>query len=475
MKRLVIAVTMTALMTLGFALQAFSASDIALTAYSSGFALVKDTRSVVLKSGVGTIDIQDVAATVDPTSVLFKTLSGPGSVSILEQNYQFDLINPENILKKSTGVKLTFTRFDSTGKPHTDSGVLISDGSSMVVKGDDGNVTLNPQGQISLAKMPAGLRSKPTLNWLLDATKAGTYKSQLSYIANGVSWKADYVVLVNKSDTLLDLTGWVTLTNNCGTTFDNAKLMLIAGDVRRVTPAPAGRPRMTDSSSRVKITSTFEEKSFFEYHMYTMGRRTTIANNETKQLSLLSASGASVQKEMIFDGRGDWFRSWWYPGRSGDPGSGYNTKSGKVSVVLVFKNTKANHMGMPLPKGTIRVYKEDDTGSRQFIGEDAIDHTPKDENIRLHVGEAFDVVGEYKKTNYERISPNVVEESFEVTIKNHKDSPVKVKVVDHVWSDWKVVKSNSDYIKKDASTIEFPITVPANGKKVVTYTIRTKW
>jgi hypothetical protein len=236
--------------------------------------------------------------------------------------------------------------------------------------------------------------------------------------------------------------------------------------------APSGRANTYAKASRAPV---FEEKSFFEYHMYTMGRRTTIANNETKQLSLLSASGASVQKEMIFDGRGDWFRSWWYPGRSGDPGSGYDTKSGKVSVVLVFKNTKTNHMGMPLPKGTIRVYKEDDTGSRQFIGEDAIDHTPKDENIRLHVGEAFDVVGEYKKTDYKRISTNIVEESFEVTIKNHKDSPVKVRVVDHVWSDWKVVKSNSDYTKKDASTIEFPISVPANGKKVVTYIIRTKW
>jgi len=475
MKRMITAVTITALMILVFALHASSQSDIALTAYNSGFALVKDTRSVVLKSGIGAIDIQDVAATVDPTSVLFKTLSGPGSVSILEQNYQFDLINPENILKKSTGVKLTFTRFDSTGKPHTDSGILITDGNSMVVKGDDGNVTLNPQGQISLAKMPAGLRSKPTLNWLLDATKAGTYKSQLSYIANGISWKADYVVLVNKSDTLLDLTGWVTLTNNCGTTFDHARLMLIAGDVRRIAPAMAAPSGRFDTYAKTSRAPAFEEKTFFEYHMYTMGRRTTIANNETKQLSLLSASGAAVDKEMIFDGRGDWFRSWWYPGRSGDPGSGYDTKSGKVSVVLVFKNTKANHMGMPLPKGTIRVYKEDDTGSRQFIGEDSIDHTPKDENIRLHVGEAFDVVGEYKKTDYKRISTNVVEESFEVTIKNHKDSPVKVKVVDHVWSDWKVEKSNSDYTKKDASTIEFPITVPANDKKVVTYTIRTKW
>lgn len=474
MRKLTISVIMTAVMAVCFAMQNSYAGDLAITAYSSGFALVKDTRAISLKSGIGKIDIQDVASTIDPTSVLFKTLSGPGFVSILEQNYQFDLINPENILKKSTGVKLTFTRFDSSGKPHTESGTLVSDGHSMVVKGDDGNVTLNPLGQISLAKMPAGLRSKPTLNWLLDTTKDGIYKSQLSYIANGVSWKADYVVLVNESDTLLDLTGWVTLTNNCGTTFKNAKLMLIAGDVRRVTPQPPTKPRASYSKSAGQ-TPTFAEKSFFEYHMYTMGRRTTIANNETKQLSLLSAAGAKVEKEMIFDGRGQWFRSWWYPGRNGDPGSGYSTQNGKVSVVLVFKNAKTNHMGMPLPKGTIRVYKEDDTGSRQFIGEDSIDHTPKDENIRLHIGEAFDVIAEYKKTDYKKISFNVVEESFEVTINNHKDTPVKVKVVDHIWSDWKVIKSNTDCTKKDASTIEFPIGVPANSKKIVTYTIRTKW
>lgn len=474
MKRSLTALLMTVLLLSPVLSIAQSGRDIAVTAYSSGFALIKDTRTLSLKNGISSVDVEDVAATVDPTSVLLKVVTGPGSVSILEQNYQFDLINPVNILKKSTGIKLTFTKFDSNGKPHTSSGVLASDGNSIVINDTQGNVVLNPQGQISLEKMPAGLRSKPTLNWLLDSSKSGQYKSQISYIANGISWKADYVALINKTDSLLDLTGWVTLTNNCGTTFKNSKLTLIAGDVRRVTPR-MNAPLARGAGGMAGSMSPFVEKSFFEYHMYTMGRRTTIANNETKQLSLLSAAGAKVEKEMIFDGRGNWFRGWWYPGISGDPGSSYNTQSGKVSVVLVFRNSKANHMGMPLPKGTIRVYKEDDTGSRQFIGEDSIDHTPKDENIRLHVGEAFDVLGEYKKTDYKKIAPNVVEESFEVTIKNHKNTPVSVKVVDHVWSDWKVIQANADYTKKDASTIEFPIKIAANNKKVVKYTIRTKW
>jgi hypothetical protein len=220
----------------------------------------------------------------------------------------------------------------------------------------------------------------------------------------------------------------------------------------------------------------FEEKAFFEYHMYTMERPTTIRDNETKQLSLLNASNVPVKKEMIYDGRGDWWRSWWYPGRTGEPGGGYDTSTyHKVNVVLEVKNSKENHMGMPLPKGKIRVYKLDDTGSQQFIGEDTIDHTPKDEKVRLYVGDAFDVVGDYKRTNYEKISNRVIEETFEVKIRNHKETPVEVRVIDHVWSDWKVTKSSHEFTKKDAHTIEFPVKAPKDGEVTVTYTIRTTW
>lgn len=226
----------------------------------------------------------------------------------------------------------------------------------------------------------------------------------------------------------------------------------------------------------VDMAQPFTEKGFFEYHMYTMARPTTIRDNETKQLSLLNASNVPVRKEMIYDGRGDWWRNWWYPGRTGDPGGGYDTSTyHKVNVVLEVTNSELNHMGMPLPKGKVRVYKLDDDGSQQFIGEDQIDHTPRDEKIRLYIGDAFDVVGDYKRTDYKKISDSVIEESFEVVIRNHKKTAVEVKVVDHVWSDWEVLRSSHEFAKKDAHTIEFAIKVAADGETKVTYTIRTKW
>jgi hypothetical protein len=326
--------------------------------------------------------------------------------------------------------------------------------------------------------MPEGLHPKPTLNWLLQSDRAGDQDAQISYITNGIGWNADYVALVNKDDTALDLTGWVTLNNSSGATYNDAKLTLMAGDVRRTPSMAVGAALAPRRAYSARIAAPqFQEQSFFEYHMYTMARPTTISGNETKQLSLLSASGASVTKEMIYDGRKQWWSSWWYPGRTElSPGGGYDTSNyHKVNVVLQIRNSKANHMGMPLPAGRIRVYKRDDKGAQQFVGEDSIDHTPKDEKIRLYVGDAFDVIGDYKRTDYKKIADNVIQETFQVNLRNHKNAAVTVKVIDHVWSDWSVISSSTDYTKKDAHTIEFPIKVSANGKKVLTYTIRTKW
>lgn len=452
--------------------------SVRLTVYNQNFALVKDVRTIQLAKGINSVEVEDVAGRIDPTSVLFKSLTAPNSVQILEQNYQYDLISPDNILNKSVGERVTFTRFDESGQPHTQGGVLLNPpkNGGMVIKADDGTLLLNPTGQISLVKMPEGLHPRPTLNWLLTSEREGQHEAEISYITEGINWRADYVALVNKNDTALDLSGWVTLTNESGATYENAALTLMAGDVRRVQEDMqakflAGRAVMAEAA-----VPQFEEKSFFEYHMYTMERPTTIRENETKQLSLLNASNAPVKKELIYDGRQEWWRTWWYPGRTGDPGGGYDTSDyHKVNVVLELKNSKENHMGMPLPKGKIRVYKLDDDGNQQFIGEDLIDHTPKDEKIRLYIGDAFDVVGDYRRTDYRKISDKMIEESFEVKIRNHKDAPVDVKVVDHVWSDWKVTKSSHKFEKKDAHTIEFPITVPKDGETVVTYTIRTQW
>ena len=461
-----------------FAQTVSAPKSIQLTVYNQNFALVKDVRAVNLAKGTTSIEVEDVAAKIDPTSVLFKSLTAPNSVVILEQNYQYDLISPENILNKSVGQRLTFTRFNDQGLPVTQTGALVNPprNGGTVVKGDDGKLTLNPAGQISLDNMPPGLHPKPTLNWLLESDKAGEQQAEISYMTDGIGWKADYVALVNKDDSMLDLSGWVTLNNQCGATYENAKLTLMAGDVRRAREEPMAMGGVRESMMMDAKSSQFQEKAFFEYHMYTMERPTTIRDNETKQLSLLNASNVPVKKEMIYDGRQEWWRSWWYPGRTGDPGGGYDTSTyHKVNVVLEVKNSKENHMGMPLPKGTIRVYKLDDTGSQQFVGEDTIDHTPKDEKVRLYVGDAFDVVGDYKRTNYEKISNRVIEESFEVKIRNHKETPVEVNVVDHVWSDWKVTKSSHQFTKKDAHTIEFPVKIPKDGEAVVTYTIRTTW
>lgn len=451
-----------------------------LTVYNGNFALVKDVRSINLDKGINSIEVEDVAAQIDPTSVLFKSITAPNSVSILEQNYQYDLISPDNILNKSVGQRVTFTSFDANGQPYTQSGVLIAPPSNggVVIRTDDGRLILRPQGQVSLEKMPEGLRPKPTLNWLIQTNRAGAQDAEISYMTNGINWTADYVALVNEDDTRLDLSGWVTMNNQSGATYRNAKLTLMAGDVRRV------QPQVLDSlayrakgSPMATAAPQFQEKSFFEYHMYTMARPTTIADKETKQLSLLGASNVPTTKEMIYDGRGDWWRRWWYPGRQDfNPGGGYDTSDyHKVNVILEVKNSKENGMGMPLPKGKVRVYKLDSDGSQQFIGEDMIDHTPKDEKIRLYIGDAFDVVGDYKRTNYKVISDRVIEETFQVSIRNHKDKAVQVKSVDHVWSDWEIVSKTHAFNKKDAHTIEFPVTVPANGEVKITYTIRTKW
>ncbi|MEN6357204.1 MAG: DUF4139 domain-containing protein [Armatimonadota bacterium] len=469
-----------ALASAGMAATVSSPKSIALTVYNGNFALVKDTRAVSLTQGANSIDVEDVAAKIDPTSVLFKSLTAPNSVSILEQNYQYDLISPDNILNKSVGQRVVFTNFSMDGSMRQQEGILLNPPANggIVIRTDDGNLVMNPSGQITLKQMPEGLHPKPTLNWLVASNKACDQNVEISYITDGIGWKADYVALVNKDDSALDLAGWVTLNNQSGATYQNAKLTLMAGDVRRMQNTYRyDKSEIPTSALYAASAPQFEEKSFSEYHMYTMDRPTDIRDNETKQLSLLNASNAGVKKEMIYDARGDWFKSWFYPGRKEyDPGSGYDTSDyHKVNVILELKNSKENHMGMPLPAGKIRVYKFDDTGSQQFIGEDAIDHTPKDEKIRLYIGDAFDVVGDYKRTNYRKIAANVVEESFEVKIRNHKDVPVEVKVVDHVWSDWKVVKSTCDYVKKDASTIEFPVNVPKDGEVTITYTIRTSW
>ncbi len=434
-----------------------------ITVYNQNFALVKDQRMIDLEKGVNTIRFTDVAAQIDPTSVHFKSLTAPNSVAILEQNYQYDLISPDKVLQKYVGQEITVRRqVDGTEKVIR--GNLLSTEGGITLQTPDG-IVLNPPGTVELPKLPEGLISKPTLLWMLDSTQAGTHRTEISYMTSGLNWKADYVAVVNKTDDKVDLSGWVTLDNKSGATYKDANLKLIAGDVHRVQDQTIVTREMGvyGAVAAPAAPPQFQEKSFFEYHMYTLGRKTDLSDNETKQLSLLTASDVPAKKVFVYDGG----RSYWYGGDT--------SAQQKVRVMMEINNSKENHLGMPLPKGKIRVYKQDDDGAEQFVGEDQIDHTPKDEKVRLYLGDAFDLVGERKRMDFKKISDRVQEETFEISLRNHKDTAVTINVVEHLASDWKVLESNFDYVKKDAHTIEFPIKVGPNGSQTLTYRVRTQW
>ncbi len=454
-------------------------SNVSLTIYNDNFALVREDRPITLKVGTNYVTVEGVAAQIDPTSLSFKSLTSPQDVVIREQNYRYDVMNPSVILDKSIGQPVIIRQVMETGKVREVKGTLLSSNGGIVIRTDDGHVLLNPTGEIEVMRLPTGLMSKPSLLWKIVSSRAGENNCEISYITQGLSWHADYVAVINKNDDRSDLTGWVTLDNQSGTSYHNAELQLMAGNVRRVQNYrvyPMTARVMGGFNGERAPAPQFQQQSFFEYHLYTLQNRTDILNKETKQLTLMQASDVPVVKKYVYDGRKQWWYSAYYEGATPTPGQGYDTSSyHKVNVVLKLKNTKANHLGIPLPKGKIRLYKADNQGHLQFIGEDMIDHTPKDETLSLYVGDAFDIVGDYKRTNYHQLAPGLTEETFEITVKNHKDTPVEVSVVDHEWGTWEILKSSDKYVKKDAHTIEFPVEVPANGQTVVTYTVRTRW
>lgn len=467
-------------------------TSIALTIYNQNFALVKDRRAIELVNGRNQIVIEDVAAQIDPTSVHFKSITAPNAVAVREQNYLYDLINPTTLLNKSVGKRVTIRQPLADGKIREVSGTILTPVSvavaqtgdsgggtgtvynGMVIRADDGQLILNPSGEIALHEMPPGLISRPQLVWLVDSTQAGRHDAEVSYMTNGVTWKADYVVVVSNDDKMVDITGWVTLDNKSGATYENANLQLIAGDVRRIQPPQPhkmmrGVPQV---DAMMAAAPQFQEESFFEYHLYTLDGTTTVRDNEQKQMTLLNANRVPAVKKFVYDGRRQF---WGIHDPNFRPGEGYDTSDyKKVNIIVEIKNAKPN-MGIPLPKGKMRMYKADSRGSLQFVGEDEIDHTPKDETVRLYVGDSFDIVGEHKRTDFKRISQREVEESFEITLRNHREEAATVSVIEHLWADWRITAKSHDFIKKDARTAEFPVTVPKGGEVKVTYTVRTKW
>jgi hypothetical protein len=329
--------------------------------------------------------------------------------------------------------------------------------------------------ELKFPQLPGGLITKPTLIWSVNSSRDGNQDAQVTYITNGINWKANYVALVNSQDTALNLNGWVTIDNQSGATYEDARLKLVAGDVRRVTSQPAAM--RADGAMYAVPTATpaqqFAEQSFFEYHLYTLQRSTTIGNRETKQIEFSSGANIPLTKLFVYDGaQGVGF----YGSLNTDANYG-KVSNTKVAVKLEFKNSDKNSLGIPLPKGVVRVYKQDGDGGNQFIGEDNIDHTAKDETIRLNIGNAFDVVGERQQTSFNKINDRTIEESYRIKLRNHKTEPVEVRVVEHLfrWSNWQVVKSSADNTKLDAQTIEFRVKVAPDAEQTIDYTVRYSW
>lgn len=461
-----------------------AATGTELTVYNGGFALIKEIRQLSLSAGRQNVAIEDVAQFIEPTSVGIRSLTAPDGFSVLEQNYQYDLISPIAILNKAVGSRVRFVRLLSNGSKDILEGILVSsptaivggEGGSvqtyqgMVIRTDDGRIILNPTGEIEVSSIPDGLISKPTLLWDVVTKSAGSQDIELSYITQNFSWNANYVLTLGK-DSTGDVRGWVSMNNRSGATFKDAKLKLLAGDVQRAQDRPGNMGR-GGGGARAEMMKDggFNEETLFEYHLYTLQRPATVKNNELKQLSLLEGTGVKTEKKLIVDSMRDFGQ--YYPGEA-QVGSGVL----KPMVRVEFVNSKANGMGMPLPEGAFKVYQRDASGSVQLLGEDRIQHTPKDERVSLFVGRSFDVVAERKRTEWKWAdqSRRNIEESFEIELRNRKETSETVTVLERHFWDWIVTAKSEAFTKPDANTMQFVITLKPGEVKKINYTVVTRW
>ncbi len=438
--------------------------DVAVTIYNSNLGLVKDSRLIDFKLGIHELKFMDVAAKIDPTTVHIKSLINGSSLNVLEQNYEYDLLSPQKLLEKFVGKKVQLATMNpETKKEEMVEAILLStQGGNIFQIGD--KIHIGHYGRILLSKIPENLIPQPTLIWTLENRLSKPQKLEASYLTLGISWKADYVAVLNQLDTMADLTGWVTIDNRSGATYQNALLKLVAGDVHRVQQEMRmdyARPM----AAAKEASPQFKEESFFEYHLYTLDRRTTIKDNQTKQMTLLDANQVPLNKLFIFTGSPQYY---YYQMNQG-------SNKQKIGVFLELENTKKNNLGIPLPKGTMRVYKEDKDGSLQFIGEDRIDHTPKDEKFKIKIGEAFDVVGERVQTDYKRLGPNLFEVAFEVSLKNHKKEGIKVLVEEPIPGDWEMLSNTHPFEKLSVHLIRFDVPVAKDKEVKVKYRIRFRY
>ncbi|HET6330685.1 MAG TPA: DUF4139 domain-containing protein [Holophagaceae bacterium] len=449
--------------------------SLAVTIYNSDLALVKDQRTVRLPKGDARLAFQEVSAQIKPETALLRSLTEPKGFWVAEQNFDFDLLTPEKLLDKYVGRQVTVVRQqpnpDSAGmKEIREQATVLSTNNGIVLQYAD-RIETGVNGRLVYSDVPANLRARPTLVTSLHSGTEKTQTLELSYLTGGLGWKADYVTNLASDEKTMDLSGWVTLTNQSGIAYPDATLQLVAGDVNRVQP----RREMEDRAYMAKSMAApapaqMAEQSLFEYHLYTLDRPTTIAANQTKQVALLSASAVPVVKELVLEGA-----PYYYESSYGELGDKL-----KVAAFVTFDNREANHLGMPLPKGIIRVYKQDSEGRAQFVGEDNIDHTPKNETVRIKLGESFDVTGHRKQTDFKNLGRDskhltTTESAYEIRLKNAKKETAIVIVREPVPGDWEMLSSSLPYTKPASGTAEFKVPVPAEGETVLTYRVRVKW
>jgi len=424
---------------------AAASRDLKLTVYNQDLGLVRDTRTFELRAGRNEVRVADVAARLDPTSVL---LSGKG-LQVAEQNFEYDLAGTERILERYLEQPITVVM--EGGNAH--SGRLVAvEGASLVLVTSDATLSLSREQveRIEFPELPGGLTTRPTLVWSVEAEGSGAREATLSYLTGGIQWHAEYVALVNETDDALELSAWVSLENHSGASYENAGLQLVAGDIHRAMPRPRGDMLATDGIA-MKGAMEFQEESFFEYHLYTLDERVTVKDRQTKQVTLFpTASVAAVKKS--------------YRYRGGE----------RPTVLLSFENSKKNGVGMALPRGKVRVFKEDSRGGAQLVGEDFVDHTPRDEEVELTLGEVFDVAVERKITDVRQLGPRVNEQDVEVVVRNHKDTAIEVIVEERFWGDWEILQSSHTWKKESAFEVHFTVPVPADGTSTLTFKVRNQ-
>ena len=440
-------------------------SEVSVTVYNSDIALVRDVRSLQLARGTGSLRFMDIAATVNPATVHFRSLTQPSQVSVLEQNYEYDLLDPDKLLRKYVGREVTLVRNRQDGgttRQEEVKALLLSYNTGPVWKIGNEIVTGLGADHIRFPELPETLYSRPTLIWTVQNDGDATHRVEASYLARSLAWNADYVLTVGRDDKLADLNGWVTMTNNSGTAFKNARVQFVAGDLNRVRQ---NLQKMADlaAPAAARAEERMAQESFSDYHLYTLGRKTSINNAQTKQLSMFEGTDVPTIKRYVVEGQNYYYHNQMHPG---------SPIKDSVQVYYQFKNEEKSGLGLPMPAGVVRVYQQDSKGGVQFVGEDRIMHTPKDETLNVKIGNAFDVICERNQIGFEKIASNVYELEYEITLRNHKAAAISVEVNEPIGGTWRMLTSSHQWTKTSAWAAQFNVPVAADGTAVLKYKVR---